>query len=121
MYKSPMAKSARQSRPLLPFAFCPLPFDLHFSLLPTAFCLLALLPPLCFAQEARPYAAIDRNAVTYNGPGRDAGSDLGGAEIRVGLLAPLTGPRQAEGEALRHAAELAIEEENANSQPGGRR
>jgi branched-chain amino acid transport system substrate-binding protein len=83
----------------------------------------SLIAALCFAQAppARPYAAIDRDAVSYNGTGRDGGHDLAGTEIRLGLLAPLAGPRQAEGAALRRAAEMAIEEENATSLPGGHR
>jgi branched-chain amino acid transport system substrate-binding protein len=106
----------RRGRPLLTFAFCLLTFDLLF-------CLHSLSPILGFAQSppAVPYAAINRDAVRYNGPGRDTGHDLAGTEIRLGLLTPLAGPRQAEGEALRHAAEMAIEEENAASLPGGRR
>jgi branched-chain amino acid transport system substrate-binding protein len=74
--------------------------------------------------SAAPYAAIDRNAVNYNGPGRDAGHDLAGAEIRIGLLAPLSGPLQAEGDALRRAAQMAMDEINASSPrglPGGTR
>jgi branched-chain amino acid transport system substrate-binding protein len=42
-------------------------------------------------------------------------------EIHLGLLAPLTGPRQGEGEALQRAAQMAIEEENTTSLPEGRR
>jgi len=87
-----------------------LPFALY--LLPFAF------PPL-LAQE--PYATIDRDSVTYRGPGRDAGHDVAGAEVRIGLLAPLSGPRRAEGEELRNAAQLAIDDDNAASLPGGRR
>ncbi|MFZ0964189.1 MAG: ABC transporter substrate-binding protein [Terriglobia bacterium] len=107
----------------MPFASCLLTFAFPTFLLPTAYWLLSLFPVLCFAQSPspKPYAAINRDAVSYNGPGRDSAHDLAGAEIRVGLLAPLAGPPQAEGEALRHAAELAIEEENAASLPGGRR
>ncbi|MGO8819146.1 MAG: ABC transporter substrate-binding protein [Terriglobia bacterium] len=81
---------------------------------------LSLLPALGLAQQ-KPYAAINRDAVSYNGPGRDAAHDLAGPEIRLGLLAPLAGPRQAEGQELRRAAEMAIEEENAASLPGGLR
>jgi len=103
-----------QSQLLLPFAHCPLTFALLF-------CLFNLFSVLCFAQEPKPYAAINRDAVSYTGPGRDAGHDLAGAEIRVGLLAPLAGPRQAKGEALRRAAQMAIDEENAASPPGGNR
>ncbi len=107
------AKAKGRSRLLLPFdfsAFFPI------CLLPSAYCLLTL----CFAQAPpnTPYAVIDHDAVTYNGPD---GHDLIGSVIRLGLLAPLAGPRQSEGEALRRAAELAIEEENAISLPGGRR
>ena len=95
----------RQSQPLLPFAFRTLPFALLFFRLP-ALCvrvwvlgLMGLLAVICFAQapSAEPYAAINRDAVSYNGPGRDGGHDLAGPEIRLGLLAPLAGPRQAEG------------------------
>jgi len=100
----------------LPFAFCLLTFDLFF-------CLLSLFAVPCFAQapSAEPYAAINHNAVTYNGPGRDAKHDLAGTEISVGLLVPLAGPRQAEGLALRRAAQMAVDEENASSLPGGSR
>ena len=106
----------RQSQPLLPFAFCLLPFA--FSLY-----LLSLFAVLCFAQAplAAPYAALNRDAVNYNGPGRDAGHDLAGTDIRLGLLAPLAGPRQPEGEALARAAQMAVDEENSTSLPAGRR
>ena len=117
-------KAKRKSRPLLPFAFCILPFDLFFrskAAIPLLVLIcLSLLPALGLAQQ-KPYAAINRDAVSYNGPGRDAAHDLAGPEIRLGLLAPLAGPRQAEGQALRRAAEMAIEEENAASLPGGLR
>ena len=104
----------KQRHPLLPFAFCLLPFALLF-------CAMIPFAVLCCAQEPKPYAAINHNAVNYNGPGRDGGHDLAGLEIRLGMLAPLGGARQAEGEALRRAAQMAIEEENATSLPGGRR
>ena len=108
-----------QAMQVLPFAFCPLPFAFSTCLVPTA-CFL-VFASLSFAQEPKPYAAIDHDAVSYNGPGRDTGHDLVGSEIRLGLLAPLAGPRQAEGEALRGAAQMAVEEENATALPGGRR
>ena len=110
-----------QSQPLLPFASWRLTSAFPTCLLPTAYCL--VFAALCAAQTppAKPYAAINRDAVSYNGPGRDGGHDLAGSEIRLGLLTPLAGPRQAEGEALRRGAEMAIEEENATSLPGGRR
>jgi branched-chain amino acid transport system substrate-binding protein len=98
-------------KPLLPFALCLLPFALLFC----------SLLSLAQAPSSQPYATLNRDAVTYNGPGRDAGHDLSGAEIRIGLLAPLAGRRRVEGEALRRGAEMAIEEENAAALPGGRR
>ncbi|MDR3674057.1 MAG: ABC transporter substrate-binding protein [Acidobacteriota bacterium] len=94
---------------------------------PTHFrCLLLILAAVAFSStssvaqspSAAPYAAIDRNAVNYNGPGRDAGHDLAGAEIRIGLLAPLSGSLQAEGDALRRAAQMAIDEINGSSPLG---
>ena len=107
----------------LPFALCPLPFAIALlrraiCLLATAYCLLSL----CFAQAppAQPYATIDRQGVSYNGPGRDSGHDLAGPVIRLGLLAPLAGPHRSEGQALQRAAEMAIKEANATSLPGGR-
>jgi branched-chain amino acid transport system substrate-binding protein len=59
--------------------------------------------------------------VNYAGPGRDAKHDLAGSEIRIGLLAPLSGSHQDEGKALLQAAQLAIEDEAANPLPEGRR
>ena len=120
------AKRKRQRAKPLGFDFTALSAGLGISL-PSALCLGALVvqyfgpfAAMGVAQQA-PYAAIDRAAVSYNGPGRDIGHDLKGSEIHIGLLAPFAGPREAEGEALRHAAEMAIEQDNAASLPGGRR
>lgn len=100
-----------------------MPLTLRFRCLWLTLATVALCDAPSFAQAppAQPYAAINRDAVSYSGPGRDAAHDLAGREIRLGLLAPLRGPRQAKGEALRHAAEMAIDEANAASLPGGRR
>jgi branched-chain amino acid transport system substrate-binding protein len=68
-----------------------------------------------------PYAVIPRDAVNYSGPGRDAIHDLQGSEIKIGFLAPLTGPHPDEGKALLQAAQLAIEDEAASPLPEGRR
>jgi len=100
------------------FDFCLFTSDFPVCFLPPACFVICVFSVLSFAQQPKPYAAINRDAVSYNGPGRDAAHDLAGPEIRLGLLAPLRGPRQAEGEALRRAAEMAIEEENAASLPG---
>jgi branched-chain amino acid transport system substrate-binding protein len=59
--------------------------------------------------------------VNYSGPGRDANHDLQGSEIKIGFLAPLTGPHPDEGKALLQAAQLAIEDEAASPLPEGRR
>lgn len=69
----------------------------------------------------KPYAAINREAINYAGPDRDAAHDLPGPEIRIGLLAPLQGPRKAEGEALRQAALMALEDESAKPVSDGPR
>jgi branched-chain amino acid transport system substrate-binding protein len=112
-------RETQKSQPVR-FVFCLLPFDFPICLLPAACLVVCLFAVPCPAQQPKPYAAINRDAVTYNGPGRDAAHDLTGQEIHLGLLAPLTGPRKAEGEALQHAAEMAIEEANAASLPGDR-
>ena len=86
--------------------------------------LAALLVPTLhgFAQAPpAPYAVIPRDAVNYSGPGRDAKHDLPGLEIKIGFLAPLTGPHLNEGKALLQAAQLAIEDEAASPLPEGRR
>jgi branched-chain amino acid transport system substrate-binding protein len=70
---------------------------------------------------SKPYAAINREAINYAGPDRDAAHDLPGPEIRIGLLAPLQGSRKAEGEALRQAALMALEDESAKAAPEGLR
>ena len=73
------------------------------------------------AKAQQPYAAVNRAAIGYAGPGRETAHDLPGPEIKIGLLAPLQGPRKAEGEALRQAALLALEDEAGNPLPEGRR
>jgi branched-chain amino acid transport system substrate-binding protein len=78
--------------------------------------------PGVLAQEpAQPYAVLNRDAVEYNGPGREAGNDLTGPEIKIGLLVPRHGPRQSEGDRLLLAAQLALEDESGIPLPGGRR
>jgi len=82
--------------------------------------LLSVLP--CSGQAPpQPYAVIPRDAVNYSGPGRDQGHDLQGSEIRIGLLASLTGNEKEEDAALVQAAQLAAEDEAATPLPGGRR
>ncbi len=99
--------------PLVHFAFCTLPFALFFFLA-------ILFPSLSSGQQPPPYASINRNAITYNGPGREASDDLPGTEVRIGLLLPLTGPCQGVGETLRRAAQMAVDDESADSLPAHR-
>jgi len=68
-----------------------------------------------------PYASIASRGVSYVGPGREATYNLAGPTIRVGLMAPLHGPRKAEGDAIVASAQLALEDASQNPLPGGRR
>lgn len=72
-------------------------------------------------ESPRPYASIASHGTSYVGPGRESVSDLAGATIRLGFLAPLHGPRQAEGNAIVAAARLALDDASGNPLPGGRR
>ncbi len=67
----------------------------------------------------RPYATL--GAARYDGPGRQAAFDLTGTTIRIGILAPLHGPQQADGEAIVRAARMALAEVSRQPLPGGRR
>ncbi len=67
----------------------------------------------------QPYAAINRAAINYSGPDREAARDLVGPEIKIGLIAPLQGARKAEGEVLLAAAQMAVEDESATPLAGG--
>lgn len=69
----------------------------------------------------QPYASINRGAIEYAGPDREAARDLTGPEIKIGLIAPLQGARKAEGDALVAAARMAVEVESAAPLPGGQR
>ena len=87
------------------------------SLLAAHTFLWAQTPP----QSTQPYAAIDRSAIDYTGPGRDAAHDLPGTEIKIGLILPLTGARKPEGDSLLAGAQMALEDEAKEPLPGGRR
>ena len=82
-----------------------------------------IFAPLAAAQTngPTPYASIDKSAITYAGPGREASHDITGADVVLGMLVPLQGPRQAEGEALLQAARMAVDNEAANPLPKGQR
>jgi branched-chain amino acid transport system substrate-binding protein len=72
-------------------------------------------------QTTKPYAAIDREAIDYTGPGRDTAHDLPGKEIKIGLILPLSGARKPEGEALMTAAQMALEDVALVPSPHGQR
>jgi branched-chain amino acid transport system substrate-binding protein len=71
------------------------------------------------AETFQPYAAIHREQIAYLGPGREIAHDLPGPEIRIGILAPLQGPRKGEGEAVLEAARMALADEAATPLPAG--
>jgi branched-chain amino acid transport system substrate-binding protein len=66
-----------------------------------------------------PYASIGSEGVTYAGPGREASYNLAGPTIHIGLLAPLHGPQQADGEAIVRAAQMALQDAEQKPLPGG--
>ncbi len=74
------------------------------------------------APAVRPYATMDRENVTYQGPGRGIESDLHGDTIKIGVVLPLQGARAQQGKLLLQAAQIAIDEANAKAAaPGGSR
>lgn len=77
----------------------------------------AQVPP----QQAKPYAAMNRNAVYYAGAGAGASHDLHGKNATIGMMLPLSGPLAADGRALLQAAQMAIDEEAKIPLPGGQR
>jgi ABC-type branched-subunit amino acid transport system substrate-binding protein len=67
----------------------------------------------CHASSAQtiapqPYASIATDGETYQGPGRSPANDLSEKLIRIGMLAPLQGPRKPEGDAMLAAARMAL-------------
>ncbi len=78
---------------------------------------IAAFPILAEAQDEltprTPYAAMDRSAVAYRGPGRESAANLPGTTVKIGLLLPLQGARAANGNLLLEAARLALAEEEA--------
>jgi branched-chain amino acid transport system substrate-binding protein len=71
---------------------------------------------------AKPYATLDRQSVVYLGPIRSTEKELPEGAAVIGLILPLGGPRQAEGEALLTAAQLALQDEQSSGPlPDGRK
>ena len=84
--------------------------------------LVAIVAVAAMAQQSptpAPYASISTTGVTYAGPGRESSYDLRGPTIRIGVLAPLKGPRKADGEAIIRAARMALQDEARKPLPGG--
>ena len=65
------------------------------------------------ATATKPYASLDRQAVTYRGPVPLTVKESPDGAAVIGAILPLNGPQQKEGKALLAAAQLAIEEEQA--------
>jgi ABC-type branched-subunit amino acid transport system substrate-binding protein len=69
----------------------------------------------------KPYATLDRQAVTYRGPVA-AGQFSPGENAVIGAMLPLHGPEQAEGQALLAALQVAVDQELARGAlPDGRK
>jgi branched-chain amino acid transport system substrate-binding protein len=72
--------------------------------------------------STKPYATLDRQSVTYRGPVAPAEKDFPGSTAVIGMILPLKGPQQWEGQALLSAARVAIEQEQSHGPlPDGRR
>jgi len=64
---------------------------------------------------------MNRDAVSYAGPGREPACDLPGDRVTIGVILPLRGAHEAAGRALLEGAQMALDEEPASPLPGGRR
>ena len=74
------------------------------------------------APPAKPYATLDRASVAYHGPVRSTPEEIATDTVVIGMILPLKGAQQSESEELLAAAQLAMEQEQANGPlPGGRR
>lgn len=72
-------------------------------------------------EQAKPYAAMNRNAVYYAGAGAGTSHDLHGKNATIGMMLPLSGPLAADGRALLQAAQMAIDDEAKIPLPDGQR
>ncbi len=69
-----------------------------------------------------PYATLDRQSVTYRGPVGTMDKELPGGAAVIGMIVPLHGPQELEGKALLAAAQIALDEEQAQGAlPDGRK
>lgn len=86
---------------------------------------IAAIPPALAQSDnssPRPYATLDRQAVTYRGPIDTTEKDFPGGTAVIGVILPMQGPQQAEGKALLAAAQVALDQEQARGLlPDGRK
>jgi branched-chain amino acid transport system substrate-binding protein len=78
------------------------------------------VPTSAQATAPTPYASISAEFESYAGPGRAPANDLTGQVVRIGLLAPLQGERNAEGDAMVAAAQMALRDTASQRLSGGR-
>lgn len=67
-----------------------------------------------------PYDSIATDGENYAGPGRGSAWDETGSTVSIGLLAPMHGPKMAEGAAMVAAARMALQDSTQHPLPGGR-
>ena len=96
--------------------------EISFLLVATSF---ATGSPACAQTDSpstKPYATLDRQSVTYRGPVGATDKELPAGAAVIGMIIPLRGPQEPEGKALLAAAQIALEEEQAQSPlPDGRK
>ncbi len=80
-------------------------------------CLVAVSAAQSTAPRSSPYASMNRDSVTYRGPGRATLKDLPGDVITIGIVLPLQGKHAAEGNLLRQAAQIALDDELSSGLP----
>ena len=109
-------------------ALCPLRVSRHgwlyllFVSLAACWPLRAQTPTSATDSATKPYATLDRQSVKYLGPIRATENESPGDTAVIGMILPLRGSQEAEGKALLAAAQIAVEEEQAQGTlPGGRR
>ncbi len=94
-----------------------------FQTLAVLFAVLVLSAQVCAQQKdvPVPYDSIQRQGVSYAGPGRESQYDLLGPVIHIGVIAPIHGPEKRDGEAIVRAAQMALKDESNTALPGGLR
>lgn len=88
---------------------------LEFAMLASGLSASALLAQV--DTKRQPYAALDPAKISYQGPGREAGSDIQDATIKIGLILPIAGANAPEGKRLLQAAQIAVDEQNRSGPP----